>query len=279
MSAGTARIRRLGLLALPLGALLGLAAPAVATPIAWWRMEVDADPTPEGLRVASDVAGASDLVSSEAFLDTANIPGVTVPLTGDGNTSSVGATRQGGGNGINATAAAWLGLDVASFGVEFWARTQESTATLFQRSTGGSDGIVIDNPNALTVTWFVDDPLGGVTQLQLTGLDDLDTSWSHYAFSYDAATGVGSFFVDGSEVASIDGPDNAPLLWDSSTPVEVGLLMDFAAANFGTMDEVRLHDTSLAPSDFLSSVPEPGAALLLAFTGLALAGRRPRAWR
>lgn len=251
------------------------AADASAVTIGYWRMEQDDDATANGLSVPNEVAGGSALVSSEAFLDTANLPGVSVPATGASNTSSVGATMQGGGNGINGSAAWYSALDVTSISVEFWARTVESFATPFQFGSGSGDGILIDDPNDLDVTWHVDVPGVGVQAFSLNDLDDMDAGWSHYAFTYDEVTGVAAFYVDGVLVDSNDGPDNSPLVILPGSAVEIGVIMDFAAANRGTMDEVRLDGSSLAPSEFL--VPEPGPGWLVAaglIAGFALPRRR-----
>jgi len=258
-----------------LASLLGLALflgagapPARALTVAYWRMESDLDPSANGLRVANEVAGGSDLISLEAFVDLAANPNGTVPYTGASNLGSIGSTQQGGNRGINASAAWYAALDVSSITVEFWARTLESTAVLFRRSSG-ADGIVIQNPNALSVTYYVSDGAGGALPVTMSGLDNMDATWKHYAFSYDAASGVGTFYVDGTAVRTNDGPDGRPLVWGAPSQLEIGVLMDYASAFNGTMDEVRIDSAALPPGRFLDVVPEPAPAALL---GLALAG-------
>jgi hypothetical protein len=218
-------------------------------------------------------SGASSLTSSEAFVDSVNNPNGTVPSTGSTNVGSLGATRQGGGNGINATAAWYSELDVSSITLEYWARTGENTATIISRSFA-NDGIAIENPSSLDITYWVD--VGGVpTSYQLQNVYDMDTVWRHYAFSYDDATGLASFYVDDVVVASFDGPDNAALHWGTDVDLQVGDLMDFAGAFNGTLDELRIHDRVMLPAQFLTS-PEPGTAILV-LTGLVgLAANRRR---
>jgi hypothetical protein len=249
------------------------AAPAGAAPIAYWRMETDLDPSANGLRIANGIAGGSDLVSATAFVDLAANPNGTVPATGSTNLGSLGSTQQGGAAGINASAAWYAALDTASITLEFWARTGEAVATIFSR-TSGANGIVIQNPNALSITYYVSNGAGGATAVTLSGLDNMDANWSHYAFTYDAATGVGLFYVDGAVVGSNDGPDNRGLVWGAPSAVQLGVLMDYASAFNGTLDEVRVDDVALAPTQFLNVLaPEPSTALLL---GLGLAAlRRP----
>ena len=224
----------------------------------------------------NEVAFGTALVSAEATLDGANLPTGVVPLTFSTNASSLGATAQGGANGINAAAAWYPELAVTSITVEFWARTVESVATPFRMSSGGLDGIVVTDPNSLDVTWHVD--VGGTpTRFSFSGVDDMDAAWSHYAFVYDEVFGVATFYVDGLVVATFDGPDGAPLVLLPGTAVEVGVLMDYASAGQGTIDELRISNAALGPSGFL--VPEPSTGALVALGTAVLAmrrGSRPR---
>lgn len=254
------------------GALL-VTGVSLASPIGYWRMEVDNDPTAGGLSVPNELAFGTSLLSSEAQLDGSNLPVGVIPLTFSSNQFSAAATQQGGANGINASAAWYPELAVASITVEYWARTVEGTATPFRMSSGGQDGIVITNPNALTLTYYVDDA-GTTRAYTLNNLDDMGSSWRHYAFAYDHITGISTFYVDGATVASFDGPDNAPLVILNGTSIEVGVVMDYASAGQGTVDELKIDGTVLGPMDFL--VPEPSAGTLtaLGFAVLAL-GRRP----
>src|SRR5262245_3318428 len=256
--------------------LAGLAAPATAATIGYWRMEADLDPSANGVRVANEVAGGSDLISNEAFIDFAANPNGTVPNTGATNLGSIGSRLQGGTNGINATVASYSALDTASLTAEFWARTGEAQATLLQRSSG-ANGFTIDNPNSLTITYYVSNGAGGAVAVTLNTGHDMSATWHHYAFSYDQATGMGRFYVDGVVVASNDGVDGRALYWGAGgQSLVIGNLMDYAAAFNGTMDEVRLSNTALTPAQFLGSVPEPGAALLIGLALAAVATTRAR---
>jgi hypothetical protein len=248
---------------------VALAAPAGAATIGYWRMEADLDATANGLRVANEVAGGSALISNQAFVDLAANPNGTVPNTGAINLGSVGSTLQGGANGINGTVAWYSVLDSTSITAEFWARTNEGQATLLARSTG-ANGFTIANPNALTVTYRVSNGAGGSVAVTLNTGHNMDATWRHYAFTYDAPTGVGAFYVNGVMVTSNDGADGRALFWGGASPLRVGELMDYAAAFNGTMDEVRLSDVALSSTQFLGAVPEPAGALLLAL-GLAAA--------
>lgn len=160
--------------------------------------------------------------------------------------------------------------------VEFWARTVENDADLFVRSSG-NNGIIIDQPGNLRVRFWVDDGAGGAEERTMTGLFDMDDAWNHFAFSYDHLSGVAEFFVDGTSVGTDTGTANRALVWDANEAVQIGLRMDFSAANNGTMDEVRIDDSALSALDLLLN-PEPGTGLLVSFglIGLGLRGRANR---
>ena len=98
--------------------------------------------------------------------------------------------------------------------------------------------------------------------------DFIDSTWHHYAFTYDEVDGVASFYVDGVLVQGFDGPDGAPLILLAGTSIEAGVLMDYASAGQGTLDEIRI-DGSALPAGALLLAPEPGSAALLGF-GLVL---------
>jgi hypothetical protein len=256
--------------------LLATASPSAAATIGYWRMEVDDDPDPDALSVANEVAGGSPLISLTAELDGSNLPVGVVPLSTEPNAFALASRFQGGAAGIDASAAWYDALAVTSVTVEYWARTGESTATPFRWTTGGADGIVITDPNSLDVTWYVD-VAGAATAFTMTGLDDMDTAWSHYAFAYDEVTGVATFYVDGVVVDSFDGPDGAPLVVIAGTPIELGVLMDFASAGQGTIDEVRISGAALGAPALLT--PEPSAGLLTAVGVLVLSRRGRRSAR
>ena len=253
-----------------------------ATTIGYWRFETDTVSTACNPSAASppicfsspnEIAGGTPMTSDAARLDGVNLPTTTIPLTFDTNQFSAASQFQGGDAGINASAAWYDALAVTSVTIEFWARTVENTATPFRWTSGGQDGITLTNPNSLDLSWWID--VGGVPTLQsLNDLADMDGTWRHYAFSYDEVTGIGTFYIDGGAVASLDGPDGSALLIAPGTAIEAGVLMDFASSGEGTLDELKIDGSVLEPENFL--IPEPGTGLLVGFGLLGLA-RRARA--
>jgi hypothetical protein len=247
---------------------------AYASTVGYWRMEVDNDLSAAGLSVPNELAFGTPFVSSEAQLDGVNLPTTIVPITFQSNQFSLSSFNQGGAAGINGSAAWYTELAVTSVTVEYWARTVESTATPFSWTTGGLDGIVIANPNSIDVTWHVD--VGGTPMAySLTNLTNMDANWHHYAFSYDEVDGLASFFLDGVLVQNFDGPDGAPLVLAAGTPIEAGVLMDYASAGQGTLDELKIDGSVLDIDEFLLT-PEPGTAVLLGLGLLLLVARSRR---
>jgi hypothetical protein len=184
---------------------------------------------------------------------------------------------------INATVASYAALNSGSLTVEFWARTTEGTATLVGRG-GTSDGFAISGTNNLQIIYFTDNGAGGGTQNILLFNLNMDLPWNHVAFTYNSSTGVGTTYVDGNITNSLDGPDNLSLFWGPGTnALAVGTLTDGGGAPGGLagstdaiMDEVRLSDVALSPTQFLSNVPEPGSIALLAFAGIGIGTSRSR---
>jgi len=248
---------------------------ASATVIGYWRMETDTNADAYAFSIPNEVAGGSSLTGANSQLSTA-VPVAVIPLTGQANTRSLDPIASlSAPSGINGTIAHYAALDTASITIEMWARTNEATASLFTRATGGSaasdgtDGINIRSPNDLTISFWVDNGSGGSEQRVLDTNYNLGPNWNHIAFTYDATTGLASFFVDGLLMVSVDGPDNRALKWGSNRNALVGGLMDGGdpAIDGGILDELRISDVALRPEQLL--IPEPGT---LALIGLGLAG-------
>ena len=108
----------------------------------------------------------------------------------------------------------------------------------------------------------------------MNNLDNMDASWSHYAFVYDEVSGLAEFWIDGVSAATVNAPAGSPLVLIAGTPVELGVLMDFADADQGTLDEVKIHAQAISPGGMLLPEPSTGAAFLAAGVALGLARRR-----
>lgn len=257
-----------------------------AAVVGYWRGDADNDGG-AGLSVPNEIGSGTALTATAASVVAE--PAVTpVPQTLATNLGSLN-----GDANINATAAFYAALDTQSITAEFWARSQEGAGFMIGRGTSitlvdagvanATDGFGIDQFNAVRVRYFVN--AGGspslVTLTPATAIN-LDSTFVHIAFTYDAATGVGNLYADGALRATNDGPDNQPLFWGSNLPLFVGGAMDggglSSTSATGLMDEVRISDVALAPSQFLNApIPEPSAACLAAGGLAAMMLRRRRA--
>ena len=192
---------------------------------------------------------------------------------------------------VNGAAAAYPALNSPSITVEYWARTNEGQAQMVGRATGGdanndgTDGFNMRASSALRLTYWVDNGAGGSTMVAMAPLHDFGANWDHAAFTYDAASGVGTFYVNGISVGSNDGPDNRPLVWGAGVePLRVGTQADggpgFSTTTDGYFDEVRISNVALTPERFLNGtfIPEPSSIVLalLGAAALGLAGWRAR---
>lgn len=118
---------------------------------------------------------------------------------------------------------------------------------------------------------------------------DGNTNWRHLAFSYDAATGTGNVYLDGTVVGSNTGNPNSDLYWGNASAqpqVRVGVMMDgynFSKGNTddGFVDEIRFSNSALEEDDLLiTPVPEPstylGGIALALFVGIQFWRKRKK---
>jgi hypothetical protein len=246
---------------------------ARAQTVGYWRMETDNDASPNGLQVPNETSGGSALTSSSAAV-AAPVPVHPIPQTGAGNTFALDGLAN-----INAMVAPYGALNTGSITIEFFARSDEGTATLIDRfDAGGGTGLRIHDPDDIQVDYYVEDGAGGTQLVQMDTNLSLSSSWKHFAFTYDQASGDGKVYVDGGLELSDDGAPGLALVWPAAQQLLVA--DDFDGNNLkgsgGIFDELRISATALGPGEFLNVVPEP-ATLTLVWAGLlGLAGRRRR---
>jgi len=245
---------------------LVLAATAHAGVIGYWRAEVDND-AGGGLSIPNEVAG-TPLTAPNATI-APDVPLTPIPWTGAINVGSIN-----GNANIDGTVAYYAALDAASVTIEYFARTNEGDARLLLRQSG-TTGLRIDQPNNVRVQYST-----SAGQVTLSNQHNYGSTWDHFAFTYDAATGIGKAFVNGLQVGINDGPDGLPLTWPAGASLLVGQALDggtgFSNNSLGFFDELRISDVALEPSQFLIApgIPEPGTLSLLALGALGLLRRR-----
>lgn len=277
---------RLGLVVALAIALAFCGASARATTIGWWRLD-DAGATDGGaVGTADNAQGNSQLdgTGSSGAKYTTDVPDAVIvdPVTGQRvtNTFALDATA----NNARVTVADFVGnpLDTAAFTVEMFLKLPDpndlpTSFHSFARRNSGGKGWQIDynaptyssggtNPNAHKIRARFD-PVGGsnkVTQGKLVN----DGEWHHIALVTDGT--IGRIYTD----------------YQAGTSITLGSTLvndfDLAFGKFASsgypliIDELRVTDRVLQPSEFLRAIPEPCTLSLLALGGLAAVLRRRR---
>jgi len=216
--------------------------------------------SPNSIVVPNEVEGGSPLEASNATVS-ASVPGQTIPHSGGRNTSSL---RKGSLPGaLEAHIRELDGLASPSLTAEFWTRTNGNLVYLDAHSEeeGVHRGFIIDNGSnkeeKLRVRYYIPAEAGEKGSREVTLMAEAaaaDNQWTHVAFTYDAATGVGTLYRDGKPIGTQDGPDNQPLLWGSTAP---DLVVGALANTQDYLDELRIYNEALHPELFLTSQDSP----------------------
>lgn len=233
-----------------------LAVVAVAGPrtdaqtVGYWRFETDLDGSAGGLSTPNETAGNGLGSSSAAVIADPAVP--YVPGIGALNAGAVDGLAN-----INGTVPAYAALNVGSITVEFWARTVEGAGDLVSRTDGSTAGFRITDFNSVDVTYYVDDGLGGSQAVSINTSLNLDLPWTHIAWTYDAVSGIGSVWSNGTRIG-VQGTatPGMGLVWTGSGDLKVGMDMDGGASlitGSGLLDELRISDTALEPVQMLNA--------------------------
>jgi hypothetical protein len=211
--------------------------------------------------VRNEVAGNSELrCGNSAF--SAMVSSETIPATGVQNRTSLG---QGTAKGeLEAAIAGYESLASESITVEFWARVCSDFVLVAARTPEKKEPSAFSIQNRETqVKYFVaGEKKDEKSEVTIKSKEKLpDEKWVHVAFTYDAATGVGTLYVDGKAVAENDGPDKRPLWWGAKSP-DIVVAKDADPAD--RIDELRVCSAALRPEEFLSAKDakvDPGKVL------------------
>jgi hypothetical protein len=251
--------------------LLGGPPQAKADPIAYWRFEEGAGTTFSD----SSGNGHTGTLSGGATFSTL-VPVNPIPQTGATNSFSL---LLNGRNGFGMVSDSPSLHPANAITLEAWFRltSNSSTALLFGRQFNAGTansyqlGLRPDLFFGLTNS-------SGVSQTIDTSFFPSLFQWYFVAGTWDGSTM--RLFVDGAEIGSL--PFTGPIGYFRTNPVLIGADDDGAGVfGFfpGNLDEIRISDTALSPSQFLNApapapvpVPEPSSLTLLGLAIFCLLG-------
>jgi len=216
--------------------------------------------SPTSIVIPNEVDGESPLEAENATVS-ARVPLREMPQSGEGNRRSLRKGSQPGN--WKAHVKKLNGLASPSLTAEFWARTQSPLLYLDAHSekAGVGHGFFIDRllgkatdtHEKLRVRYYIPAEPGEKGSREVTLEAEVvlaHRQWAHVAFTYDAATGVGSLYRNGKPIATHDGPDDQPLLWGAAVPE---LVVGSRADAQTYVDELRICNEALDPKFFLTS--------------------------
>lgn len=245
---------------------------ANADEIGYWRFE-------EGT-AAGTAVGVDSILDFSAFANhgtpsgdpvyNSSVAVGTIPLTGAANL--LGLDFDGTGDTVLIPTDAALN-SAAPFTVEFWMNSSDATTgqkLLVDKSHGFGD----------STGWFFQ--TNGVGRVgfglgsagSFNGIESIsnifDGQWHHLAGTYDGSTV--ELFVDGVSQDTI----SVGAFSNNNRDIRIGSARNNGRFFNGQIDELRVSNSVLSPSQFLS-VPEPTSAVVLMFGVIGLLGRRRRA--
>ncbi len=265
--------------------ILGAAAAGLCTTtnadagvIAYWRFEPGA--------LTTDSSGHGHTLTNSGATTSVSIPGVTV-FDGDGGSNANTGSVSFNGTSNSMQTAATLDLSGASeLTIEWFMKPTSATSAagqmIFEHSENGNnhDGAIrsyIDSTGLLKTSQYA-----GSSKYYGSNTNDIDpTQWTHYAVTMDRSlTGAAErikVYVDGVAAGTYVQTGNP-----TNDPAFINYVLYIGARNAnsfyykGLIDEMRISDQVLTPSQFLS-IPEPASEGLLLGVGAMAALKRRRA--
>lgn len=242
--------------------------PSGAAELAYYRFEEGtADTAATAAYSILDSAGSIDGTPVGSPMYRSSVPVATIPQTAQSNNLCL---QFSGGQSIFFDTTFLLHDPAKEATFEFFinAPWQHTRSMLWSRSNG-------DDVNRFNLEFWEGDlhldyrEPGGAPHYGRCAVDYPLNTWAHIAFTR-STNGDGTHtyrtYLDGTQV-HLDVVDTPNL------PTATGWFISGRPGEqfTGYLDEVRISDTALTPSQFLNSVPEPSSLLLTGMSGLLLA--------
>ncbi len=142
-------------------------------------------------------------------------------------------------------------LSNSSFSIEFWAQRAPTPPSnlqvLFNQGTQATNQFLKIQFNGANITF-------GFWADDLSGSATVDSSWHHWAFTYDATTRARNIFMDGEVIAQ----DTASANYQGSGPLFLsGLLGTSQYCYAGILDDVRIWNVARSQADIVAQMSYP----------------------
>jgi hypothetical protein len=242
----------------------------------YWRFEEGtAGSTAMGVSTIIDSVGGIHGTPDGTLSYLGLVPVSVIPATSAPNIVSL--EFDGSSSVVTTPSPAFMNVAGAAFTVEFWMRSDGPVGSgqelLVDKSHGFGDnsGWFFQTGNGNGLIAF---GIGNGSSFPGVGssADLYDSSWHHIAGTYDG--NEIELFVDGTSQGTIVAGTSAV----NTRDLEFGRARNGGRFFGGDLDEIRISNTVLTPSEFLN-VPEPSAFLLTLFSSVALVVRRRRGGR
>ena len=261
--------------------LLILSTSAQAATIGYFRAEDGPGTTHSTWVNTANPSAPGVSTGSNAIQNSTEVFGPVIPQTGAANT---GSYYLDGTNAIRIGSGTEYNIGTGDFTVEFWFKTTGSSAAhpilISKASYANSDlswGISIEDHNRDYIGGGISPGTGGGVG-GLVPEDIVDGTWHHFAMVLDRSNSEFREYLDGEHrvtdswlwgAADVTNSENVYIgRRDGST---------IPGHFIGHIDEVRVTQAALQPTQLLNAVPEPTTALLVGLGVLGL-GVRSRGW-
>lgn len=176
---------------------------------------------------------------------------------------------------LSITDATQTGLDLSSnFSISLWAKFESlhsgvDSENLINKTNGSSGGFgyqfwILDNGGTSQFGLTLSSDGSGSTDVKKTGLSSFSTgTWYHLAVSYNAASGIATFYINGSPVGTGTGGPSS--IYNNNIDFTIGRFTGGSSYIDGILDEIAIYSRTLSDAE-IETLYNEGNALAYPFT-------------